>query len=183
MLFQYNTDRIVLRLLDESCSKEVLDFYLKGDSYFGAMEPDRIEGFYTEDYQRRVLKYETECFMAEKCARYYIYEHGGREIIGTVALRNVVRGSFLSATIGYKLLPEYTGCGIATEAVNIVTDEALKDGLHRIVAYVQPENTASIKVLEHCGYELEGIARDYAMLKGRWHDHAVYSRIAGKYSE
>lgn len=183
MLFQYNTDRIVLRLLDESCSGEVLDFYLKGDSYFGSMEPDRIEGFYTEEYQRRVLKYETECFMAEKCARYYIYECGGREIIGTVALRNVVRGSFLSATIGYKLLPEYTGCGIATEAVSIVTDEALKDGLHRIVAYVQPENTASIKVLEHCGYELEGIARDYAMLKGRWHDHAVYSRIAGKYSE
>ena len=30
MLFQYNTDRIVLRLLDESCSGEVLDFYLKG---------------------------------------------------------------------------------------------------------------------------------------------------------
>ena len=108
MLFQYNTDRIVLRLLDESCSEDVLEFYLKGDSYFGAMEPDRIEGFYTEEYQRRVLKYETESFMAEKSARYYIYERGGREIIGTVALRNVVRGSFLSATIGYKLLPEYT---------------------------------------------------------------------------
>ena len=113
MLFQYNTDRIVLRLLDESCSREVLDFYLKGDSYFGAMEPDRIEGFYTEDYQRRVLKYETECFMAEKCARYYIYEYGGREIIGTVALRNVegkffVRNDRVQASAGvYRLWDSY----------------------------------------------------------------------------
>ncbi len=178
MLFQYNTDRISLRLLDESCSEDVLDFYLKGDSYFGAMEPDRMDGFYTEDYQRRVLKYETEGFMAEKCARYYIYERGKREIIGTVALRNIIKGSFMSATIGYKLLPEYTCRGIATEAVGLITEEAVKEGLHRIVAYVQPDNAASIKVLMKCGYEPEGIARDYAMLKGRWHDHAVYSRIA-----
>jgi len=84
----------------------------------------------------------------------------------------------MSATIGYKLLPEYTGKGYATQAVKRLTDEAITDEeLHRIVAYVQPDNTASIRVLEKCGFEYEGIARDYAMLKGRWHDHAIYARI------
>lgn len=179
MLFQYETRRLVLKVLDESCSRAVLDFYLEGDSYFGMMEPVRMDGFYTEDYHRRVLEYEQQCFMADKSARYYIFEKGAPDrIIGTVSLRNIVKGSFMSATLGYKLLPEYTGRGIATEAVGMIVDEAVgRAELHRIVAYVQPGNTASVRVLEKCGFKLEGIARDYAMLNGRWHDHAVYARI------
>ena len=179
MLFQYETKRLVLKVLDESCSRAVLDFYLEGDAYFGGMEPERMDGFYTEDYHRRVLEYEQHCFLTEKSARYYIFEKNRPDrIAGTVALRNIVKGSFMSATIGYKLLPEYTGRGIATEAVGRIADEAVRrEGLHRIVAYVQPENIASVRVLEKCGFEFEGLARDYAMLNGRWHDHAVYSRI------
>ena len=180
MYFQYETERLMLKVLGENCSAEVLEFYRTGDSYFGAMEPERMEGFYTESYQRYVLKYEEESFTAEKSARYYIYEkNDSGKIIGTVALRNIVKGSFLSATIGYKLLPEYTGRGLCTEAVRCITDSAIRDsGLHRIVAYVQPDNAASISVLTRCGYGYEGIARDYVMLNGRWQDHAVYARVS-----
>ena len=179
MLFQYETGNLVLKILDKRFCGNVLDFYLEGDSYFGAMEPDRIDGFYTIDYHRRLLDYEEKSFVAGKSARYYIYEKKNQDkIIGTAALRNIVRGSFLSATIGYKLLPEYTGRGYATETVKKITDEAIYDEeLHRIVAYVQPENEASVRVLEKCGFEYEGIAHDYAMLKGRWHDHAIYARV------
>ena len=179
MLFQYETGNLVLKILDKRFCGNVLDFYLEGDSYFGAMEPDRIDGFYTIDYHRRLLDYEEKSFVAGKRARYYIYEKKNPgKIIGTAALRNIVRGSFLSATIGYKLLPEYTGRGYATETVKKITDEAIYDEeLHRIVAYVQPENEASVRVLEKCGFEYEGIAHDYAMLKGRWHDHAIYARV------
>lgn len=178
MYFQYETERLVLKVLGENCSEEVLEFYRAGDAYFGAMEPERMEGFYTESYQRYVLKCEEEGFTAEKSARYYIFEKSGLgKIIGTVALRNIVKGNFLSATIGYKFLPEYTGRGLCTEAVRCITDSALHDsGLHRIAAYVQPYNAASIRVLTRCGYEYEGIAKDYVMLGGRWQDHAVYAR-------
>ena len=63
------------------------------------MEPDRIDGFYTIDYHRRLLDYEEKSFVAGKSARYYIYEKKNPgKIIGTAALRNIVRGSFLSAT-------------------------------------------------------------------------------------
>ena len=179
MLFQYETENLVLKILDEKYSRDVLEFYIEGDSYFGEMEPDRIDGFYTKDYHKRLLEYEEKSYIAGRSARYYIYEKGNPwRIIGTAAIRNIVRGSFMSATIGYKLLPEYTGKGYATQAVKRLTDEAITDEeLHRIVAYVQPDNTASIRVLEKCGFEYEGIARDYAMLKGRWHDYAIYARI------
>lgn len=179
MLFKYVTENLYLEVLDEKYSRDVLDFYIEGDYYFGAMEPDRIDGFYTIDYHKRLLEYEEKNFIAGKSARYYLYERKSpRRIIGTVSIRNIVKGSFMSAMIGYKLLPEYTGRGYATEAVRKLTDEAMRsEELHRIVAYVQPDNAASIRVLEKCGFEYEGIARDYAMLKGRWHDHAVYARV------
>lgn len=179
MYFQYETERLLLKVLNEDNSGEVLEFYKEGDSFFGAMEPERMEGFYTEGYQRYVLKYEEESFIEEKSARYYIFDKNRPDIIiGTVALRNIVKGSFLSATIGYKLLPEYTGKGLCTEAVKCISDRAVRDGgLHRIVAYVRPDNVPSIKVLERCGYEYEGIARDYVKLNGRWQDHAIYARI------
>ena len=179
MYFQYETERLVLKVLGEDNSREVLEFYKNGDAYFGPMEPERMEGFYTESYQSCVLKYDEESFMAEKSARYYMFcKDDLRRIIGTVSLRNIVKGSFLSATIGYKLLPEYTGRGLCTEAVRCITDSAIRDsGLHRIVAYVRPDNGPSVSVLTRCGFEYEGIARDYVMLNGRWQDHAVYARV------
>lgn len=180
MYFQYETERLLLKVLGEDNSREVLEFYKTGDAYFGPMEPERMEGFYTESYQRCVLKYDEESFTAEKSARYYIFGKDDlSRIIGTVSLRNIVKGSFLSATIGYKLLPEYTGRGLCTEAVRCITDSAIQDsGLHRIVAYVRPDNVPSVSVLTRCGYEYEGIARDYVMLNGRWQDHAVYARVS-----
>ena len=73
MLFQYETGNLVLKILDKRFCGNVLDFYLEGDSYFGAMEPDRIDGFYTIDYHRRLLDYEEKLqlvsrFQAQKKA-------------------------------------------------------------------------------------------------------------------
>ena len=72
MLFQYETENLVLKILDEKYSRDVLEFYIEGDSYFGAMEPDRIDGFYTKDYHKRLLEYEEKSYIAGRSARYYM---------------------------------------------------------------------------------------------------------------
>lgn len=59
--------------------------------------------------------------------------------------------------VGYRFLPEYWGQGLATEACRACVEfgfEVLQ--LERIVAFVLPENKASIRVLEKVGMELEG---------------------------
>ena len=66
MLFQYETENLVLKILDEKYSRDVLEFYIEGDSYFGAMEPDRIDGFYTKDYHKRLLEYEEKSISQEE---------------------------------------------------------------------------------------------------------------------
>lgn len=179
MYFQYTTQNLILKVLDEGYEDMVLRFYTEGDSYFGRVEPDRPEGFFTKDYQGKLLKYEMKGFLAGTMIRYYAFERNNlNRIIGTISLRDIKRGAFCSATIGYKLLAEYTGKGYATEMVRALTYSAFKEeGLHRVNAYVQPDNQASVRVLERTGYEREGFARRMIKLNGQWKDHLLYACV------
>ena len=62
--------------------------------------------------------------------------------------------------IGYGLVPEVRGRGIATEAVGLIAAEVDRLGV-RLRASVDPENTASLRVLAKCGFaDLRGTTED-----------------------
>lgn len=62
------------------------------------------------------------------------------------------------AEIGYGLLPDYMGRGYATEAVSAAVRWALEQpGISRIEAETEPDNLASQRVLEKCGFAPSGI--------------------------
>ncbi|MGP8101971.1 MAG: GNAT family N-acetyltransferase [Candidatus Cybelea sp.] len=62
-----------------------------------------------------------------------------------------------TALFGYWLGRAYWGRGIATEAARMLSDFALQSGdLRRLEATVFAPNVASAKVLEKCGFTLEG---------------------------
>ncbi|MBV8067805.1 MAG: GNAT family N-acetyltransferase [Candidatus Eremiobacteraeota bacterium] len=62
---------------------------------------------------------------------------------------------------GYWLGRAYWGRGIATDAARLLSDSALRSGLRRLEARVFAPNVASARVLEKCGFELEGRLRAY----------------------
>jgi len=79
-------------------------------------------------------------------------------VIGLVLQKDVYR---LTAEIGYWLGEKYWGKGIATKAIELITNygfEQLK--LERIYTGVFDFNIASMKVLEKNGYKKEGIFRN-----------------------
>ena len=58
--------------------------------------------------------------------------------------------------VGFRLLPRYWGMGLATEACTACVAFGFETiGLKQIVAYVMPENTASVRVLEKSGLRFE----------------------------
>ena len=60
--------------------------------------------------------------------------------------------------IGYGISDEFQGQGYATEAVKAVVDWALmQDGVLRVEAETEPDNTASQRVLAKCGFVPNGI--------------------------
>ena len=99
------------------------------------------------------------------------------EPIGTIGFYNYVN-FHMRATIGYDLLREYWGNGYMTEAVNAMIDYGFKRlGLIRIEATVDPENKASVRVLERAGFELEGHMRKRYLYKDRFHDELMFGIV------
>jgi RimJ/RimL family protein N-acetyltransferase len=72
-----------------------------------------------------------------------------------------------TALFGYWLGRSYWGRGIATEAARLLSDFALQSGgLRRLEATVFAPNTASARVLEKCGFTLEGRSREMYLDRG-----------------
>lgn len=84
------------------------------------------------------------------------------------------------AEIGYVVAPEARGRGIAARALGLLTEWALDDlGLQRVELRIDPENVASIRVAERCGYVREGIFRSLHFKEDLRGDTAVYSLLPG----
>ena len=84
----------------------------------------------------------------------------------------------LKAELGYELNSSYQGKGIMTEAIT----EALaflfkKTEVNRAEAYVEPENTASQKLLEKLGFTKEGTLRQYERCRGELIDICVFGLL------
>lgn len=63
-----------------------------------------------------------------------------------------------SVEIGYGIEEKYQGQGFASEAVSAVVDWALdQPGIRRVEAETEPDNRASQRVLEKCGFAPSGV--------------------------
>jgi [ribosomal protein S5]-alanine N-acetyltransferase len=106
------------------------------------------------------------------------------EVAGQITIGNIVRGSLLSAWIGYWVAADRAGGGVATAAVALLTDHAFRDaGLHRLEATVRPENGPSIRVLTKSGYREEGLFKRYLDVAGQWRDHLCFALTTEEVSD
>jgi RimJ/RimL family protein N-acetyltransferase len=84
-----------------------------------------------------------------------------------------------SAQIGYWLGEAWWGRGIATAALRAVTAHIMpRLDLVRLEARVFAWNPASMRVLEKCGYEREGLLRRSVFKDGEIIDAVLYARVA-----
>jgi len=80
-----------------------------------------------------------------------------------------------NAEIGYWLGRKYWAEGLMTEAVRLILEFGFGNlKLHRIYAKLFKENTGSVRVLEKCGFKLEGRMREERYRYGKWHDALRY---------
>ncbi len=84
-----------------------------------------------------------------------------------------------SVEVGYWLGRPFWGQGIATLAVSALTAHgfATKAEIHRVFAGVYAWNEASSRVLEKCGFTLEGRLRQDAFKDGEFVDRLIYGRL------
>lgn len=179
MNITYESERLMLKVLDKNSAPMVLDFLSKNSDYFEPYEAEKPPNYYTLKYQSVSLRLEYNAFIKNSYARFYVFTKDEPDrIIGTVSFGNMHKFPFFSTSIGYKFSKTVWGNGYAAESIICASSAIFKDGgFHRIEAYVMPDNLSSVKVLENVGFEYEGIAKSSIRVCGEYKDHAQYALI------
>lgn len=122
------------------------------------------------DYQRK-----TDAEVESGITLPMMIEADGR-VIGVVTAANTVRGALYSTTVGYWIVSEYAGRGIASLAVAAFIDLLiLKLGIHRVEINIRPENEPSLGIARKLGLTHEGYRPRYMAIAGQWADHLAFS--------
>jgi len=84
-----------------------------------------------------------------------------------------------SATLSYWLAKPFTGQGLMTESVKLLSKFAFEHlKLNRLELLVSVHNGKSAAVARRCGFMEEGICRDFELINGKFVDHRRYSLLA-----
>jgi ribosomal-protein-alanine N-acetyltransferase len=134
-----------------------------------------IEPMRKKETVRDMIKYfqiMTKRRQAERCTIFL-----GDVIIGSCGY-NIIDEDTFKVEIGYEIAFDLWGEGLGRKIVDmLVTNAKKKFNAVRIQAKVDPRNTRSLKLLEKCGFEIEGVLRKYEISGGVLIDMLILSRI------
>ncbi|MEI0580544.1 GNAT family N-acetyltransferase [Brachyspira pilosicoli] len=169
----YNTSRLLLVQPNLEMANAVLDFYYRNKDFFRDFDPYRPEIFYKINTQKNIIKKEMDDTKNSRMLKFYLFKIEDRKtIIGMISFANIVKGSFLSCTVGYKLDEHETKKGYMTEALKYAINIVFKElKLHRIEANIMPRNQSSLNLVRRLGFEYEGMAKKYLKINNKWEDH------------
>jgi ribosomal-protein-alanine N-acetyltransferase len=104
-----------------------------------------------------------------------ITKKGNPKMIGIIGHYRI-RWEHFRSEIGYMLLPEHQGKGIITEAIQLLVDYGFNEmNMHSLEAIIDPENTASARVLEKNNFVKEAHFKENEFYDGKFLDAVVYS--------
>lgn len=90
-----------------------------------------------------------------KSASWAITEAGG-EALGRISVFTLRDGV---GEIGLLIRRDAQGKGLMSDALRAVIDHAFASGFHRLVADIDPDNAASLRLFERAGFRREGLLR------------------------
>lgn len=179
MQFSYETKRLNLMILSADNAPLIQHFYQKNAAFLEPFEPARPENFYTIAFHRSNLSCEYRAFLRLTHIRFWLFRKDApEEPIGSICFSNIMHGAFKKCIIGYKLGEEFCHYGYMQEAISFLIPIVMKElDLHRVEAYVQPDNMPSIRLLEKLHFVEEGYLQKYAEIHGNWTDHLLFSYL------
>ena len=169
----YKTNRLILKVLNDSNSYIVTEYINRNIDFFSDFEPLRNKEFYTEDFQKIQLKSDLKFIQDRLMLKLWIFKKEDlNKIIGEITFYNIVPFAFLSCHVGYKLDKDETNKGYMTEALKKGIEIMFNEyGMHRIEAYILEENKSSLNLCKRLNFINEGVAHKFLEVNGEWKDH------------
>ena len=143
----FSTNRLFLRTTEQKDLDTVAAIW--GDIEGGKYLPDPY--YKSGDEVAEILDDDPDCPVF-----YFVaFRTGSDEIIGTCSL-GLENSDAHEYSIGYDVKKDYWGNGYAGEMVHTLIDFARSLGIKSITAPVAKENKASNRVMEKCGFFIDG---------------------------
>lgn len=100
------------------------------------------------------------------------------QLIGAVGLERQGPDAAHYAELGYWLAKPYWGRGIMTDVIKAVSRYTFETmGYEKLIAHVFSFNSASARVLEKSGFEIEGYLKKHRIKNGKFVDSKLYGLL------
>lgn len=172
-VFALETQRLRLSVLKPSTCGKVATYFSKNRSFHEKWSQTHEDNYYTQSVQKDYLRYDSKQYKQGRLMPLWITTKDNPTVlIGRVSYFNFAFGGMMSCSIGYHLDSEFVGKGYMTEAIKASSEFLFEElGIHRIEAYVMPDNKKSLALIERCGFSNEGLRHSYMHINGKWEDH------------
>ena len=173
------TPRLVIRVPTAADAEEIARYYHDNRPHLEPFQPAWVRSLELPEHWRLAAAEFGQRFAAGEEARFHFFDRAdGKSVLGTATLGAITRGAAQSAVLGYGVAARAQGTGIAFEGVGAVVEFGFGElNLHRITANYMPHNRRSGALLRRLGFMVEGYARDYLRIAGRWEDHIMTGRV------
>ena len=170
-----DTDNLRLAVLRKSEAPRVTEYLVNNRDFHKQYSQTHTDEYFTVSTQKKYLAYDCNSFLDGTLVPLWITQKGDNKIIGRVSFFNFAYGGMMSCACGYHLDKDHTGKGYMTEALRsamaFVFDEYK---IHRIEAFIVPDNTPSLNLVRRLGFHHEGIRFSYMHINGKYRDHEAF---------
>ncbi|HEU4390751.1 MAG TPA: GNAT family N-acetyltransferase [Blastocatellia bacterium] len=174
------TQRLILRIPTADDAARMADYVTYNREHLTRWEPAKPDGYYTADFWSERLPRFVEQFNRGEALRMVLVDRNNPSgaFQGQCGFTEIVRGPMQAAFLGYSIDRQKVGRGLMYEALTAAIEYAFAEmNLHRIMANYMPANERSGRLLRRLGFTVDGYARDYLLLNGKWEDHILTSLV------
>ena len=177
------TDRLRLSVLRKSEAPRVAAYFVKNHDFHKRFSQTHPDSYFTVSEQRKYLAYDCDSFLAGCLVPFWITVKGSNEIAGRVSFFNLAYGGMMNCAVGCHLDKDRTGNGYMTEALEAACEFMFREyKMHRIEAFILPENEPSINLIRRAGFIGEGRRVSYMHINGEYRDHEAFYLLEPEYT-
>jgi ribosomal-protein-alanine N-acetyltransferase len=174
------TARLEVRVARAADLDVIVRYVNENAAFLQPWEPARSAYYYSASYWRTQISRDPEDVFQDRGVRFFLFDRNTSEpqVRGVATFGNLVRGAAQYCTLGYAVAENAQGQGLMREALEEAAIPYIFHdmGIHRIHANYLPRNERSGGLLRRLQFSVEGYARDYLFINGRWEDHILTSR-------
>jgi ribosomal-protein-alanine N-acetyltransferase len=170
--------RVIVRFADAADVPQVVRYFRDNREHLAPSRPLVGDEFHSEGFWSAQVRANLSEFREGKSVRLFFFDRARPErVIGNANFTQVFRSPAHYCTLGYGLDREYEGQGMMREGLETALEYMFgPQNFHRVQANYVPRNERSGGLLRRLGFVIEGYARDYLLLNGRWEDHILTSK-------